>query len=399
MRSQVIRPPGRQSRPSHLVRLPLRALAPAGKATGRLLLNWGVLIAVIVGVLAFRERTEAEARAPLPAPSAHLSVAQARQWRHFPRYHGVVPVLLYHGINNSNANYSVTPHLFADQMRALKIAGFHAITLAQYVDYVRGSRNSLPSRPVLLTFDDGRRDAFRYANNTLRDYGFHATMFTFASWPTTNPGFSLTWPELRSMQQSGIWSIQEHGGEGHEYVFYNAADAKGGIYAFRRYIPASSGRGGRLEDFTTFVHTSTSDITWGAHQFVQEIPGYRPLAFAVPYANYGQETTNDERIPRFMLPWLKRHFAVVFGGDYLSGGHGHPYQISGRFSPEYSYRITMDQKMSPSALYCRLNDWVTRKPTWMEYRCLRPPESPADLQSRPARTATARGAAPPSPAP
>lgn len=398
MRSQVIRRSGGQPRRSYRARLPLHALVPAGKATGRLLLNWGVLIAVVAGVLAIRYRTEAETRAPLPAPSAHLSVAQARPWRHFPRYHRVVPVLLYHGINDSNRSYSVTPQLFADQMRALKVAGFHAITLAQYADYVHG-HGSLPSRPILLTFDDGRRDAFRYANNTLRNYGFHATMFTFASWPTANPGFSLTWPELRTMEQSGIWNIQEHGGGGHEYVFYNAADAKGGIYAFRRYIPASSGHGGYVEDFTTFVHATTSDITWGAHQFAQEIPGFRPLGFAVPYANYGQQATNDQRIPRFMLPWLKRHFSVIFGGDYLSGGRGHPYQILGRFSPEYSYRITMDQKMSLAALYCRLSDWVNRKPTWMEYRCLRPPEGPADIQARPARTATSQGTAPAPPAP
>ncbi len=352
-------------------------VASSGKAAGRLLLNWGLLIAIIAGVLAFRGLTEAQARAPLPPPRSHLALAQARQWRHFPGYRRVVPVLLYHGINNSHHNYSVTPRLFADQMLALKVAGFHAITLAQYVAFVRNRRYPLPRKPILLTFDDGRRDAFREANDTLRNYGFHATMFTFASWPTTNPGFSLTWGELQKMQRSGIWSIQEHGGEGHEYVIYSPPHAKGGIYAFRRYIPGPSGQGGHLEDFSSFIQAATSDITWGAHQFAQEIPGYRPLAFAVPYANYGQEATNDERIPKFMLPWLKRHFAVIFGGDYLSGGHGHPYQISGRFSPEYSYRITMDQKMSPPALYCRLRDWVTGAPTWMEYRCLRTPANPA----------------------
>ena len=41
------------------------------------------------------------------------------------------------------------------------------------------------------------------------------------------------------------------------------------------------------------------------------------MAFAVPYGDYGQEQTNDPRIPAFTLPWLDRHFSVVFGGDYL----------------------------------------------------------------------------------
>jgi peptidoglycan/xylan/chitin deacetylase (PgdA/CDA1 family) len=258
-------------------------------------------------------------------------------------------------------------------MRALKVAGFHAITLAQYVAYVHGFWRTLPPKPILLTFDDGRRDAFRVANNVLRNYGFHATMFTFAAWPTTNPGFSLSWPQLRAMQKSGVWTVQEHGGRGHEYLAFNATGAKGGIYAYRRYIPGQSGHAGYLEDFSAFERRVTSDIVWGSQQFQEQIPGYRPLAFAVPYANYGQEETNDRRIPEFTLPWLKGHFGVVFGGDYLAEGRGQPDEIHGRFSTLYSYRMTMGPKMSVGALYCRLNDWVRGTPMWMEYRCMRPP--------------------------
>ena len=72
-------------------------------------------------------------------------------------------------------------------MLALKAAGFHAITLAQYAAWVHGDRRGMPSKPILLTFDDGRRDAYRAANNLLVQYGFHATMFTFGAWPVANP--------------------------------------------------------------------------------------------------------------------------------------------------------------------------------------------------------------------
>jgi peptidoglycan/xylan/chitin deacetylase (PgdA/CDA1 family) len=368
---QQRRPPRQQPegepRREPRVRALLRRYRPAGV---RLLVNWGVLVLAVAVVLAVRYRTEADARAPLPAPAVHLSAADTRTWRAFPAYRGVVPVLVYHGINASGNAIATTPQVFAEQMLALKTAGFHAITLSQYVKFVHGDYTGLPSKPILLTFDDGRLDTYRAANNVLRKYGFHGTMFTFAAWPTLNPGFNLRWNELRSMQASGIWSVEEHGGHGHEYVRYNAKGNTGGVYAFREYFPNAKGNGGHLESFAAFRERVTSSILWGTQRFGTEIPGYRPTAFAVPEADYGQAETNDPRIPRFMLPWLSHHFAVVFGGDYLSGETNQP--ILARFTPGYSYRITMGPKETLSALGCRLRGWVNAIPIWKEYACIRP---------------------------
>jgi peptidoglycan/xylan/chitin deacetylase (PgdA/CDA1 family) len=344
-------------------------LKRAGKASGRLLLNWGALIAVVATILLARQHAQAVNQAPLPVPRVHLQAADTQQWAHFPSYTGSVPVLVYHGINDTNQAYTVTPQLFAEQMLALKTAGFHAITLAQYAKFVHGDRRGLPAKPILLTFDDGRRDAYRVANNLLHDYGFHGTMFTFGAWPIANPGFSLTWNELQHMQRSSIWSVQEHGGRGHEYVKYNAAGAKGAVYAFLRY--EQSNNGGHLESYRHFVRRFTTEVRWGKRQFIGHVPGYQPLAFAIPYGDYGQEQTNDQRIPAFTLPWLDRRFPVVFGGDYLDLVPGRRYAIPGRFSPKLAYRITMQQATRLPVLYCRLKDWVTNVPVWKEYRCLR----------------------------
>lgn len=277
-------------------------------------------------------------------------------------------MLVYHGINDSGKNYAVTPQLFAEQMLALKTAGFHAITLAQYAAWVHGDRRGMPAKPILLTFDDGRRDAYRAANNLLARYGFHATMFTFAAWPKTNPGFSLTWNELQRMQRSSIWSVQEHGGRGHEYVPVNAAGGKGGDYADLRYVQKPGG--GHMETFAEFQKRFTTDVIWGMNQFSGHVPGYQPIAFAVPYGDYGQMHTNDPQIPAFTLPWLDSHFSVVFGGDYLNKVPGQRYEIPGRFSPKFSYRMTMRQAMTLPALYCRLRDWVTNVPIYHEYQCM-----------------------------
>jgi Polysaccharide deacetylase len=333
----------------------------------RLLLNWGVLVVAVAVVLGVRYRAEAEARAPLAPPVVRLSAAATRQWQEFPAYTGTVPVLAYRAIDSAGSGFSVTPHAFAEQMLALKTAGFHAITLAQYVDFVTGRDKKLPSRPILLTFDEGRLGTYRVANDILQKYGFHGTMFTFASWPATDPGFNLSWSELRSMEKSGIWSVQEYGGSGHGYVTYNAEGARGAVYAFRQYVQNKTGDGGYLESYPAFVKRVTSNILWGERQFAAQLPGFRTLAFSVPGGNYGQVETNDPRIPQFMLPWLQHHFPVVFGGDYLARG------AKERFSRGFAYRMTMNSKTSLQVLDCRLWDWVTNTPIHDEYQCVKTP--------------------------
>jgi hypothetical protein len=70
-----------------------------------------------------------------------------------------------------------------------------------------------------------------------------------------------------------------------------------------------------------------SDITWGEEQLAFRVRGYRPLAFAPPYGNYGQAATNDQRIPGELLGRLLQSFEVVFTQDrsrFASPGAANP---------------------------------------------------------------------------
>jgi hypothetical protein len=51
--------------------------------------------------------------------------------------------------------------------------------------------------------------------------------------------------------------------------------------------------------------------------------------------------TLRSQIAPYVLSWLGRHFAVVFGADYLNQGRGRLLQIPGRFAPRLSYRMSM----------------------------------------------------------
>jgi peptidoglycan/xylan/chitin deacetylase (PgdA/CDA1 family) len=98
--------------------------------------------------------------------------------------HVVVPILYYHYIrtiqptaqNLLSFQLSIPPPLFAEQMALLHVEGAHPITLATLMAALAGTR-ALPSRPVVLTFDDGYADFATVVQPVLARYGFVATDF------------------------------------------------------------------------------------------------------------------------------------------------------------------------------------------------------------------------------
>lgn len=345
-----------------------RAIRRGPIRVGNALLNWGAVAIVVAGALFYRNHERTQLRAPLQAPTVTLSKGVAGKWRRFPRFDDSVPVLLYHGINDSGEYLSVPQTLFAQQMLALHLGGFHAIDMATYVRYRQGLM-PLPTNPVMITFDDGEVSSYRGADAILAEYGFKATMFVVPDWIQTNPDWALQWNELQAMSATGRWDIQEHAGRGHRHVTIDAAGDTGEYYAYRRYLPGGDDSVGHLESFKAYRERVTQDILWGRTQLMNHLPSYEPLAFAVPYSNYGQRTTNDERIPPFFLSLLDREFPVVVDGDYLDTGLGRPFEQKARFSPRLLYRIQQGPIMSAEELYCRLHAFVMDVPRQREYGC------------------------------
>jgi peptidoglycan/xylan/chitin deacetylase (PgdA/CDA1 family) len=54
--------------------------------------------------------------------------------------------------------YTVKPTDFAAQMKALSEAGYHTILPAQLYDYLL--HDGLPSKPIMITFDDTRGEQY-----------------------------------------------------------------------------------------------------------------------------------------------------------------------------------------------------------------------------------------------
>ncbi|MHB8507409.1 MAG: polysaccharide deacetylase family protein [Candidatus Dormibacteria bacterium] len=118
-----------------------------------------------------------------------------------------IPVLMYHYIRVAPAgdkygyNLSVTPTDFARQMRWLRDNGYNAVTMRQ-VDLAFISRQPLPAKPLVLTFDDGYRDFYTTAAPILRELGLTAVDYV-ATGLVDRPGY-MTWAQVRELDGQGF---------------------------------------------------------------------------------------------------------------------------------------------------------------------------------------------------
>jgi peptidoglycan/xylan/chitin deacetylase (PgdA/CDA1 family) len=107
------------------------------------------------------------------------------------------------GANVIRRDLSVSPGKFEAQLRYLKQAGYEAVTLNDLVLHLTVGK-SLPSKPIILTFDDAYRDAYVHAFPLLRRYGFVGTFFLVsAPVDANNPDF-LSWDQVKEMHAAGM---------------------------------------------------------------------------------------------------------------------------------------------------------------------------------------------------
>ncbi len=127
-----------------------------------------------------------------------------------------VPVLMYHNITPPDSEHQmnyVSPQSFDRQMEFLKRNGFQVLTLSEFVEGIRASRD-FHRKSVVITFDDGYADNYTDAFPVLKKYGFPATVFMIAD-RVGDTGY-VTWESLREMDAAGF-SVQSHTRR-HEYL-------------------------------------------------------------------------------------------------------------------------------------------------------------------------------------
>lgn len=131
-----------------------------------------------------------------------------------------VPIAVYHGIRDTLPEepldvrqFNIAPAVFDEQMRYLHENDYHTITFAMLHEaIVHGT--PLPSKPVILSFDDGWRTQYTDALPVLTKYDLKATFFLYPN--VIEHANYMTWDEVRALRDAGM-EIGSHS-KSHQYM-------------------------------------------------------------------------------------------------------------------------------------------------------------------------------------
>jgi peptidoglycan/xylan/chitin deacetylase (PgdA/CDA1 family) len=160
--------------------------------------------------------TPAPARTPAPRTDAASMAARAN-----------VPVLCWHQIrpitgadSAQDRAYIVSPKALAAQLDALDRAGYHPVTGEALVAHVAIGK-PLPSKPVLLTFDDASAGQYSQGFPLLRRHHFVATFFVMTV-VLGKPGW-MARADVRALDRAGM-TIGAHTWDHHPVPQYAGDD-------------------------------------------------------------------------------------------------------------------------------------------------------------------------------
>jgi peptidoglycan/xylan/chitin deacetylase (PgdA/CDA1 family) len=124
-------------------------------------------------------------------------------WFIATEYLYVVPILVYHRVEN--ISYTDTPTVLAEnfskQMDLIHSKNYNVITLDELVEAIKTNRK-LARNSVVITFDDGYENNYKFAYPALKKYNFPATIFIISR--KIGQKDYLSWDEIRQMQQNNI---------------------------------------------------------------------------------------------------------------------------------------------------------------------------------------------------
>ena len=121
-----------------------------------------------------------------------------------------IPVLCYHNLNPTKpGSMNMTPNKFESQIKWILDNGFKIVPLKEVVEYLKGSRTTLPEKSVVITFDDGWKSAYTYLFPIVKKYHIPVTLFIYPETISTGKN-AMTWDELDEMQKSGLFDVQSH---------------------------------------------------------------------------------------------------------------------------------------------------------------------------------------------
>lgn len=137
-----------------------------------------------------------------------------------------LPIIMYHRIstdkNRLNENV-ITPEQFQCDLKYIKDKGYTTITMTQLINH-KLKNSPLPSKPIIICFDDGFDSIYVYAYPLLKKYNMCAIISVVGMYADKcsqqelhNIGYSnLCWSEISELSKTRYFEIQNHSYNMHE---------------------------------------------------------------------------------------------------------------------------------------------------------------------------------------
>lgn len=195
-----------------------------------------------------------------------------------------VPIIMYHSIMKKSSQfgkYVITPSEFEGDVSYLKQHGYSSVNMTELINYVY-SNSPLPSKPVIITFDDGNLNNYIYGKPILEKNGMKAVIsivgaysesFSQSPPPTDDPNYAfVSWDQIKELTDSGFFEIQNH--------TYNLHAINKQRYGIKRKSGESS---------ESYKQMLASDISKLQNK-IQEVAGIRPNTFTYPFGYISKES-------------------------------------------------------------------------------------------------------------
>lgn len=220
-----------------------------------------------------------------------------------------LPVVMYHSVNTKNINdYVIHPDRFESDLLWLKEHGYTSVFSQEVIDYVNG-KGSLPSKPVMLFFDDGFYNNLVYALPLLQKHGFKAMIAVVGEFSDKEKGerqsvyySNLNWVQIQELSNSGNIEIVNH-----TYALHGNKNGRKG--AAKKY-------GESLSNYKCVLSRDIGKL----QDKLFEITGRKPLSFCYPYGKYCEESEKFLKEMGFNATYTcNEHHNYIGVGESLFG--------------------------------------------------------------------------------
>lgn len=189
-------------------------------------------------------RTPVPTHTPIPTPTAFVTRPAGGE-------DVLIPILMYHHLELLPANasetlrtWTVAPEQFAAQLDYLQERGFHTITFKQLVEFFDEGA-PLPTKPALLTFDDGWIDDYTVAFPELAKRGMVGNFFPPTQYVDAGGKLLMDWDQVLEMDRAGM----EFGG----HTVSHADLTKINLHEVRRQLTVSKAKMEEKLGHTTYA--------------------------------------------------------------------------------------------------------------------------------------------------